>query len=279
MTGTNRKISNASASRLTTPRKRVISLLARGVADLYCPELPILPENITKVNGLTFNYSNYEDYFDGMLEHLSGEFHIYMNLDKAPQGSPRSRFTFAHELGHYFIDEHRLALESGLSPSHPSYTNYQSENIIEKEADYFASCLLMPEDRFKADCAGQAFGPKLLNFITTKYNVSATAFLLRYVHSEQVPLMVICSKDGKISWRWQSDDFQFTYLKSIKGSLPNVSVTAEFYKNGTEYSTPQNDLFAEDWFNYTDQEPNTVRLKEYCIYAKNQGMVLTMIWY
>jgi len=278
MTGINRKTSSAP-SQLKTPRKRVLSSLARGVADLYCPELPILPENIAAASGLTYNYSNYEDYFDGMLEHLSGEFHVYMNLDKAPQGSVRSRFTFAHELGHYFIDEHRLALEAGLTPSHPSYTNFQSENIIEKEADYFASCLLMPEDRFKSDCSGQPFGPELLNFITSKYDVSATAFLLRYVHSDQVPIMVMCSKNGKISWRWQSDDFEFKYLKSINGSIPNVSVTAEFYKNGKEYSTPQNDLFAEDWFNYTDHEPNNFRLKEYCIYAKTQKMVLTMIWY
>lgn len=278
MTGINRKTSS-TPSQLKTPRKRVLSSLARGVADLYCPQLPVLPENIATESGLTFNYSNYEDYFDGMLEHLNGEFHVYMNLDKAPKGSVRSRFTFAHELGHYFIDEHRLALEAGLTPSHPSYTNFQSENIVEKEADYFASCLLMPEDRFKADCSGQPFGPELLNLITAKYDVSATAFLLRYVHSDQVPLMVICSKNGKISWRWQSDDFEFKYLKSINGSIPNVSVTAEFYKNGKEYLTPQNDLFAEDWFNYTDHESNTFRLKEYCIYAKKQGMVLTMIWY
>lgn len=278
MTGINRK-TNSTPSQLKTPRKRVLSSLARGVADLYCPELPILPEHIATASRLTFNYSNYEDYFDGMLEHLSGEFHVYMNLDKAPQGSARSRFTFAHELGHYFIDEHRLALEAGLTPSHPSYTNFQSENIVEKEADYFASCLLMPEDRFKADCSGKPFGPELLNLITAKYDVSATAFLLRYVHSDQVPIMVICSKNGKISWWWRSDNFEFKYLKSINGSIPNVSVTAEFYKNGTEYPTPQNDLFAEDWFNYTDHEPNTFRLKEFCIYAKKQGMVLTMIWY
>ncbi|MEJ7558638.1 MAG: ImmA/IrrE family metallo-endopeptidase [Pedobacter sp.] len=278
MTGINQK-TNSTPSQLKTPRKRVLSSLARGVADLYCPELPILPETIATATGLTFNYNNYEDYFDGMLEHLSGEFHIYMNLDKSAQGSARSRFTFAHELGHYFIDEHRLALEAGLTPSHPSYTNFQSENIVEKEADYFASCLLMPEDRIKFDCYNRAFGPELINFITAKYNVSATAFLLRYVQSDQVPIMVICSRNAKISWRWQSDNFLFKYLKSINRSLPNVSVTAEFYKNGTEYSTPQNDLFAEDWFNYTDHEPNTFRLKEYCIYAKKQDMVLTMIWY
>lgn len=279
MTGTSRKTNNLSLGQLKLSRKRILSALAYSVADQYCPDLPISPEQIAIESGLSFNYGDYEDYFDGMLEHLSGDFHIYMNSDKAPQNSARSRFTFAHELGHYFIDEHRIALEAGLSPAHPSYTNFQSENIVEKEADYFASCLLMPEDRFKADCFRKPFGPDLINVMTGKYQVSATAFLLRYVHSEQVPIMVICSKNGRITWHWESDDFEFKYLKSINGSIPGVSVTAEFYKKGTEYYAPQNDLYAEDWFNYTNHEPNTFRLKEFCIYAKKQDMVLTMIWY
>ena len=57
----------------------------------------------------------------GMLEHRggrpacwSGGWHIYCNLDCVGQkDSPRARFTLAHELGHYYIDEHRNALVAG----------------------------------------------------------------------------------------------------------------------------------------------------------------------
>lgn len=99
MTGTSRKTNNPSLTHLKTPRKRVLSTLASGVVDIYCPDLPILPEKIATASGLTFNYGSYEDYFDGMLEHIGGKFHIYLNSDKSPENSTRSRFTFAHELG------------------------------------------------------------------------------------------------------------------------------------------------------------------------------------
>ena len=264
---------------LKIARKRVIAKLAEGVFETFNFGIPVNLERIAGESGLTFNYGHYDDFFDGMLEHLSGEFHIYMNLDKAQQGSPRSRFTFAHELGHYYIDEHRTALQEGLAPSHPSYTNFKSEVIVEKEADYFASCLLMPESQIQKDCNKKQFGPQLIDEITKKYKVSATAFLLRYINLGKVPLTVICSKGGKIIWNWQSEDFSFKYLKSIKGSIPVCTATSEFYSKNIEYSTPQSDLFAEDWFNYTNCKANTFRITEYCIYAKNYNMVLTIIWY
>ena len=278
MTGTIQGTNDFTDNKIKTSRKRVLSALASYIADLYNPQLPILLEEIARLNGITYNYGNYQDYFDGMLEHLAGEFHIFINIDKAAKGSPRSRFTFSHELGHYFINEHRQALESGLVPSHSSYTNFQSENMVELEADYFASCLLMPDVRFNNDCDGKAFNPTLIDVMTAKYNVSATSFLLRYTYSNHVPVMVICTKDSKIKWKWESDDFEFKYLKSIKKSIPHVSATAEFYKKGTEYNIPQ-DLFAEDWFNYTEYEANTFKIKEYCIYAKRYDMVLTVLWY
>jgi len=279
MTETTQRRSEPAQNKLKTPRKRVLSSLASYVADLYNPDLPILPERIAEINGISYNYGNYEDYFDGMLEHRSDEFHIYLNVYRAAEGNPRSRFTFAHELGHYFINEHRQALELGLTPSHSSYIDFQSENIVEMEANYFASCLLMPEERFKADCLGKPFNKLLIDGLTTKYQVSASAFLLRYVYSQNVPIMVVCSKAAKILWKWESDDFDFKYIKSSNKALPPLSATAEFYTKGTEYYIAQDDMFAEDWFNYSQHELNTFRIKELCIYARLQNMVLTVIWY
>ncbi|MDB5274449.1 MAG: hypothetical protein JWO58_2816 [Chitinophagaceae bacterium] len=278
MIGREQRKNNIEQNKISIQRKRVLSALASYIADLYNPQLPILPERIADIIGISYNYGNYEDYFDGMLEHSNGGFHIYLNVDKAPSNSPRSRFTFAHELGHYFINEHRQALELGLAPSHQSFTNFQSENIVELEADYFASCLLMPEDRFRADCLGKKFSPQLIKELMDRYQVSASAFLLRYTFIENVPVMVICSKGNKIAWKWESDDFEFKYIKSLSRSIPSISATAEFYAKGIEYIDPQN-LYAEDWFNYISHEPNTFGIKEYCIYAKRYNMVLTVIWY
>ena len=68
-----------------------------------------------------------------------------------------SVLTFVHELGHFLIDEHRNALMLGLSPSHPSFTNFSSDNEVELEADFFASSLLIPKSRLLKDLYRRKF--------------------------------------------------------------------------------------------------------------------------
>src|SRR5689334_23997225 len=68
---------------------------------------------------------HYGNCFDGLLEYEAGEFHVYCNVDRGNiPGGARARFTLAHELGHYFIDEHRIALidrkSTRLNSSHSS---------------------------------------------------------------------------------------------------------------------------------------------------------------
>jgi Zn-dependent peptidase ImmA (M78 family) len=138
---------------LSDNQKLSLSTLAEEISNYYFPEGIIYPEKIAADSGITFSYGNYGDAFDGLIECLSHEFHIYVNIDRLVHSqTTRARFTFAHELGHYFIDHHRNALKIGRSPSHCSKTGFVSRNLAEREADFFASCLLLPETRFKMHC-------------------------------------------------------------------------------------------------------------------------------
>src|SRR5439155_25692637 len=135
-----------AANTLSNERCSEIAELAEIVSLEHCPKGRIDPESIARAVGLTISYGTYRDCFDGLLEHLSGRFHIYCNLDRIESpNSGRAHFTIAHELGHYFIDEHRNALAAGVVPSHPSFCEHESEFLVEKEADHFASNLLLPE--------------------------------------------------------------------------------------------------------------------------------------
>jgi len=137
--------SNPKPVYISKDRKEEIAELAETVADEHCPTGRVDPVLIAKAKGITLSFGRYEDAFDGLLEHCCGRFHIYCNLDRVERaGSPRARFTLSHELGHFYIDEHRNALKAGRAPSHPSFCDYESKNPVEQEADHFASCLLMP---------------------------------------------------------------------------------------------------------------------------------------
>lgn len=263
---------------ISIARRRVISSLAEYIANEYFPISEILPERIADDNQISYCYGEYGDSFDGLIEHQFGDFHIYINLTKVNHPtSTRSRFTFGHELGHYFIDEHRIALASGETPSHPSINDFSTKNSVEQEADFFACSLLMPEARFRADCYGQPISKELIQRLSKIYQTSITATLLRYVHIGNYPLMVICSQDSRILWHWKSDDFAYSYLKSMSGKVPRYTVTGEYYYGRKKYSSSEQ-VFVEEWFTYVDVQPNTCSLMEECFYFDTLKMVLTMIW-
>ena len=78
-----------------------------------------------------------------------------------PQG--RFRFSIAHELGHFLLNHAPL-----------TYIGEKRSPAIEKEADAFASELLLPEDLLRADCA-RCTVPD----IARRYKVSRQALEIR----------------------------------------------------------------------------------------------------
>jgi len=85
-----------------------------------------------------------EDGVSGMLVRIGDDFCIAYSTYY--QNSGFERFSIAHELGHYFLDDHPYINIDGL---HKSDAGFVSQNRYEQEADIFASGLLMPEDLFK----------------------------------------------------------------------------------------------------------------------------------
>lgn len=66
---------------------------------------------------------------------------IYINNAHA---DTRSKFTIAHELGHFFLHEDILRKKGKIISFRGNYQNM--DETIEKEADLFAAELLMPKD-------------------------------------------------------------------------------------------------------------------------------------
>ncbi len=123
--------SSAARSTLTQERKNDLAHLAEAVlaeAGRQEANLPLDLATLVREMGLTLSFGHYGGAFDGLLEHRTGRFHVYCDLDRVERpNSPRARFTLAHELGHYFIDEHRQALSAGVAPSHRSFCEYESD--------------------------------------------------------------------------------------------------------------------------------------------------------
>lgn len=262
---------------LTRKRQIELSDLAESIADYYCPVGIIQPELIAERKGISFSYGDYGTAFDGLIQQENRKFHIFINTARLAEHHPRSRFTFAHELGHYFIDEHRLALLNGHTPSHPSVVDFSSKNLVEVEADFFASSLLMPINRIKTDCIKKHFNFKLIQALSEKYQASITATVIRLMTIDKHPIMLVCSERGQIKWFKSSHDFPYKWLKKPFGKVPNNTLAGAYFISGEKFEE-ELPITANDWFeNVRDWEIER-QFFEKCIYIDARKFVLSIIW-
>ena len=237
---------------LTISRTREITDLAEEVAD---NQLPVNPIAILQDNtGIIFTRGYFGDAFDGLLEWRENHFWMYSNQKRvAPPESPRERFTIAHELGHYFIDEHRNALTSGVG-CHPSFSEFQSDELAEREADLFASCLLMPRRAFTDSMPKNPRGiPDILK-MKEQFGTSITSTAIRYVGLIDFFCAIVKWNDNGFGWSWSSQNaYANWYRRTIKTAdrLPPDSATRRVMRGEMEASgIAVCGTVASMWFDY-----------------------------
>ncbi|MDR0683013.1 MAG: ImmA/IrrE family metallo-endopeptidase [Dysgonamonadaceae bacterium] len=256
-------------------RKKELSDFAEFISIDYCASIPVLPEIIAEQGSISYSYGNYGNCFDGLLEY-DGNFHIYLNVrNNLTPDNPRIRFSFAHELGHYFIDEHRNALVTGKS-LHKSYNQYLRRNIVELEADLFASNLLMPKQSFLDDITNKKFSIDIINSLKNKYKVSFTACAIQFLNIGNHPIMIVYAENNQIKWKFFSEDFRYKRLKN-DNIVPKDTVIGEYFNHNNIENTRKTEIvWAIDWFYYVKDEDIRKQFYEYCL--PNQNSALSVIW-
>ena len=214
--------------------------------------------------------------FDGMTVYDGEDLYIHINTDNGNgKTSERGRFTLAHELGHYFIDSHRIGLKQGLLKPHPSKGEVNQYNKIEREADYFASCLLMPEEKLKMDINRKKFNFELIEHLRLKYGVSRTACAIRFAEIGNHPIMVVYAENNIIKWRRSSLDFPYKYMLYDNNVSPD-SVMGEYFLNINSEIFKTEEIWAVDIFKYVNDKNVSRKFYEHCITHKNKA--LSLIW-
>lgn len=268
---------------ISESRENEIIDLAKFINETYSEKGILDPEVIAHDNDISFSYNYYDDSFDGILECIDQKFHIYINLEKvSSRTSGRARFTFCHELGHYFLDEHRIPLIQGKAPSHKSICNYSSESYVEREADIFATNLLMPEKNFlKLAKGSKNSGIEAIKELAKSFHTSLTSTFIRYVKLDIGKCAIFKTYKNQILWSWSSDSFYSDgYKYPIKGfeMIPRGSATFKRC-NGEEKeaSIVKTGSTASMWFNYIDDSSSkNIILIEEAINIGDYG-VLTLI--
>lgn len=261
---------------LSDYRKEELSDLAESIVEYHIGDGIIDPEKIARVNNITFNYGFYNDAFDGLIQHKFGKFHIFINISRLEtKDNPRTRFTFGHELGHYYIDEHRNALKKGMIPSHPSFNKLLAKNLAETEADFFSSCMLMPSLRFKKQCIRKSLSGKLIIDLANYFQTSYSATIFRYFELDLFPMFIVNCKDAKVKWYFSSKDFIYKYPPKYGADVPITTVAGEYFYEKRRYSNEEI-IYPSDWFSDFRIDKNQ-QLFEKCYYLNNNS-VISVIW-
>lgn len=258
-----------------------IRTLADSIAERYdvpVPLLQIAEDELIKVVVDDYGSST----FDGLtwFEASTDDFFIHLNNNQSRKNHPstaKGRFTLAHELGHYFIPNHRQGLISGELKPHGSinYLVDQSAWQIEREADAFASVLLMPTKSIKEFIERKPFNFHLVEEIAAQYNVSKSAAALRLVEIGNYSIMIVYAVDGVVRWVNRSEDFPFWRLRygSSRGDrVPENTVMGSFfYEKDASDCGKEQIVFAQDCFDTRRVEDNEKRFIEWCIGYQNKA--------
>lgn len=255
--------------------KKII-VLTNFLHSEYSSSYAIDLEPIVKDEGILIHYDDYENAFDGMFVIDDGKHHVHLNTSKGNyKNSGRGRFSLAHELGHYLIDEHHSDIRTGKLKPHPSFLKDSQINFYEAEADHFAANLLMPKEKFYNACGGREFDWQLIEDLADKFKTSRLATLIRFSKIIHHDIFIVGSENSFVKWFIASDDFPKMKHKFKRGEKLPINAMANNLRGGISSSieTNINDWF-ETWGGKSERD-----MFEQCYFADAYNQVITLLWY
>lgn len=203
--------------------------------------------------------------FDGALVRAHEGKSAWGIIYNADVGSPgRVNFTLAHEFGHYLL--HREEHPNGFQCSQQDIVRWDSEyRLLEREANTFASGLLMPLDDFRRQIEPSSdIDLDLISHCSDRYRVSLIASVLRWIGYTEKRAILVLSRDGFVLWA-RSSKRAFRSGAYIKTSgapveLPKMSAA----QAGASASTERRGIKLPPsvWFN-EDSREMVVRSEQY----------------
>ena len=112
------------------------------------------------------------------------------------------RFSLAHELGHYHIDGPLDAMFAGDTEQVESAGDFlhDGKSPLEREADWFASELLVPASQLGSRIDEQPASIGTLQSLADEFQTSLTMMAIRHAELTDRATASILSCDGRVEW-------------------------------------------------------------------------------
>ena len=261
----------------TDPFMRIRWEAERLLKELGITCLPIDPFEIAKKLGITLKAMPVNaGGASGMLLHVDGEFGIAYPTHVDSDGF--KRFSVSHEIGHYRLPGHVDAVV-GAAGRHLSRAGFQTDDTYERQADHFASALLMPTGPFSRELRRCGNGLAAVEKLAGHCGTSLEATAIRYAQCASDPVAVIRSAARTIDYAFMSIALEdFPRLDWVRKGTPLAldTVTFRFNANGENVRTSARDSGTsalQDWFG----GPHRQIVAEEVVGLGNYGKTLTVL--
>lgn len=214
--------------------------------------LPVDPMQLAKSRDILVEGRDCGGGVSGMLIRHQNAFAIVYATDIPSAGF--QRFSVAHELGHYFMPGHPEKLLGVGDGRHRSQAEYASSDPYEREADEFATGLLMPAALVRKELVGCKDGFASIERLAASCGTSLVSSAIRYTDVTAAPIAVIVSRDEHIDFCFCSEEmFEFSGIAAprAKSAIPRGTVTERFHRNVAlieRAAKERDDGMLRDWF-------------------------------
>ena len=236
---------------------------------------PIRPRAIAETMNIPIKEFDAGNSYEGCLIRCGDVLGIMINT--AIKYEPRKNFTIAHEIGHAEIPHHKGHEYQCVSDS----IGMGSGNNLEREANEFASELLMPALFIVEQAQKSEIGLNLVKSIAEKCETSLTSSAIRYIKYCPDIAVLIVSENGKIKYCIQSDEMRNRKLfyYDLKTGLNKLSLAYDFINADGSVSSHKEDEQQIDlsaWFpslNYGKYEST-----ESAIALPSFNQTISLVW-
>lgn len=186
---------------------------------------------------------------------------IILNKNKISYDT-KTRFTIAHELGHYILPNHRLIYNCSID----DIMNFNSNKKEEREANEFASELLMPKNIFLKDVKEHELNFDNIMKLSNIYQTSLTATAIKFIKTTfDKGAIFLSDYDGNILWGFATEDIYNINTNKIH----EESITYDYLNTfeGKYLKEPQR-VPSYCWFDEENYENKYICFEETKIFNK-----------
>jgi len=196
-----------------------------------------------------------------------------ITVDSSIQVESRKRFVIAHELGHFELHKEKTSVNIC---DEKALLSQNKKNDLEYDANVFAGELLIPTEILNRFDKPKEFSKTYLSILAQTFNVSLSAFSMKYVEEGKLPIAIIYSKDGLIKWYKINKHFPFKFVDT-RVKVSNLSGAYDYF-DSSDFNSEPIEVPAEAWFaNDKDFDPNVYLYEQYQAFP-SLNSTLSVIW-